>query len=325
MFRKTVVACFMYLLVFVLFSPSLSVSKDSQRQKVAKWQKMSVQFYELFIQAKFVEANAVAEKLLIVTEETFGKEHELYPRCLGMVGTTLYLQGKFDKAEPYFVEALKLREKQVGAEDVKLVEYLDLLADVVFTQGKYDEAAELYRRSLEIMKQRYSEEHEEVAKRLGKLAPTLLFQGKYDEAEPYFMRGIEILEKRFGKKHKNTKLAREEFEKYKKGWIEFSDMVEKAEKPGWFSTYGKMYECLGSSVWDVFLTKALTDIITNGFDDNQLIFFQGNKFFIWNYIKADLKRKGYDPEIVVDSDECIWSFVHEYYVPFPKDSTLAQK
>ncbi|MBC8123287.1 MAG: tetratricopeptide repeat-containing protein, partial [Gemmatimonadaceae bacterium] len=132
-------------------------------------EKLNAQVVQLYGQGKYVEAVALAEKVLSIRESVLGKEHPDVAASLNNLAFLYDNQGRYDQAEPLYKRSLAISEAALGKEHPDVATSLNNLAGLYNKQGHYDQAEPLYKRSLASSEAARGKEHPDVATSLNNL------------------------------------------------------------------------------------------------------------------------------------------------------------
>ena len=157
--------------------------------------------WELFLEARYEEAIAIAKDLLAVREKTLGKNHPDVARNLWNLGWMYKVTGQYGEAEMLLKRSLEIREKRLGKNNPDVGTSLYDLGLLYSTLGRYGEAEALLKRSLEIREKRLGKNHPDVARSLENLGSLYRTTGRYAEAERLFKRSVETYERSLGQDH----------------------------------------------------------------------------------------------------------------------------
>ncbi|MBI4027313.1 MAG: tetratricopeptide repeat protein [Verrucomicrobia bacterium] len=159
----------------------------------------------LYKQRKFDKAIPLAQKLVEITEKTFGSDHPNTAASLNNLAGFYKSQGDYSKAEPLYQRATDIWEKALGPEHPYAAVGLANLAALYQDKGERTKAESLYERALKIEEKAYGEDDLKVIPNLNNLA--WLYEGGGDlaRAEPLLERALQIREKKLGAEHPDTR------------------------------------------------------------------------------------------------------------------------
>ena len=156
---------------------------------------------KLVSQDKSSEARPLAERALLIREETLEADNPDVASSIYMLARIAYAQEDFNKAEALFERALAIREKSLAPDHPDLSESLRGLANVNHMQGKYSKATALYKRALEIKEQAFGPDHPEVAALISTIAKHYNYIRDNVHAQLLYQRALVIAEKSYGRNH----------------------------------------------------------------------------------------------------------------------------
>jgi tetratricopeptide (TPR) repeat protein len=190
------------------------------------WETLNSKSGDLHEKGKYQEAVNVAEKALIVAENTYGPNHLNVAVCLNNLALLYDELGKYEEAEPLYRRSLTITRRSLGSEHPDVATTLDNLAGLYDKQGKYFEAEENYTWALIITERALGRDHPRLTPTLNNLARLYCNQGKYEEAEPLYKRSLKITEKALGPDHPDVATLMENMAEL---YIETGRMVEATE------------------------------------------------------------------------------------------------
>ncbi len=98
-------------------------------------------------QGRYIEAEPLYKRALVMLEKTLGTEHPEVARSLNNLAALYQAQGKYDEAEPFYKRALAIREKALGPEHPHVVQSLKNYAAMLRKTGRGEEAEKLEARA----------------------------------------------------------------------------------------------------------------------------------------------------------------------------------
>jgi CHAT domain-containing protein/tetratricopeptide (TPR) repeat protein len=172
-----------------------------QEQRRAAAREMHHQVVELYGQAKFTEALAVAERIGGILEEILGERHPEYAANLNNVGLLHRAAGDLGRAEPLLARALELRRQVLGEEHPDCAESMQNLGALYQSLGDYRRAEPLFRAALDINRALLGRQHPGYAVSLNNLASLYQAQGDLERAEPLLEESLEVNRRALGEQH----------------------------------------------------------------------------------------------------------------------------
>lgn len=155
---------------------------------------------------RYVEAELLFQRALLLREQTLGSDHLDVASSLGYLAILYKDQGKYTEAEPLYHRALHIRERILGPDHPQVARLLNNLGVLFWQQCRHAEAEPLYQRALRIWKQTLGPDHPDTTFALDNLAGLYGYQGRYAEAEPLHRQAARIREQTLGADH--TQVAR---------------------------------------------------------------------------------------------------------------------
>jgi len=153
---------------------------------------------------KYNEALPIGNKILEISNETYGDEHLNLVNILDKLAFLYYRLGKYIKAEFLVKKTLSIKGKVFGPNHPNTTETLTNLATLYSTNGKYKKAESLYKRALKISEKTFGPDHPNTATILNNLSELYDSYGDYKKAESLYKRALKIREKTLGPDHPNT-------------------------------------------------------------------------------------------------------------------------
>jgi len=152
-------------------------------------------------QGKYVEAESLYKRSLMIRESELGSDHVDVARSLCDLAHLYHIQGAYTEAEPHVKRALVIRERELGPDHPLVANTLNDLAVLYHSQGSYTESVPLLKRSLAIREKTLGSDHIDVATSLYNLSETYGFLGNHTEALSYTKRALVIREEALGSDH----------------------------------------------------------------------------------------------------------------------------
>ena len=152
-------------------------------------------------QAIYAEAQAWAERGLVIVQERLGDEHLAVAISLNNLANLYWTQGRYSEAEPLYLQALEITRQTLGDEHPDFANWLNNLANLYYAQGHTSEAEHLYLQAIDIGKRTLGDEHPNIATWLNNLALLYKAQGRTSEAEPLYLQAIDIGKRTLGDEH----------------------------------------------------------------------------------------------------------------------------
>lgn len=164
---------------------------ESGEDITALWKRVG----ELFQAGKYREAIPVAEKMVELTESTYGRESPDTGEALTVLGKAYSEAGELEKAGPAFARALQIFEKTRGSEHPDVATTLSHLGALNAKTGDYKKSEAFYQRVIAIREKTLGAEHPSTLLALNNLAELYRDQGEFAKAEPLFRRALALYEK----------------------------------------------------------------------------------------------------------------------------------
>jgi TonB family protein len=108
------------------------------------------QFREAFDARRYEEALPLAQKVVDLTEEQYGKEDRALVNPLTNLGTVHYRLKEYDAAEKEYQRSVEILEKTAGATDRQLLRPLQGLGSSHFAEKEYVDAATALKRAIDL-------------------------------------------------------------------------------------------------------------------------------------------------------------------------------
>jgi CHAT domain-containing protein/tetratricopeptide (TPR) repeat protein len=159
---------------------------------------LNAEVQRLYFAGKYVEATAIAKRLLAIREKALGLDHPDVATSLNNLGELYRLQGRFAEAEPLHLRSLAIREQRLGSNHPLVALSLNSLGELYRAQGRYKEAEPLLRRAITTYEVALGRDNRAVATPANNLASLYQIMGRYSEAETLFKRASSILEATLG-------------------------------------------------------------------------------------------------------------------------------
>ncbi|HEX7516919.1 MAG TPA: tetratricopeptide repeat protein [Chthoniobacterales bacterium] len=150
---------------------------------------------ELFQAGKYREAIPFAERIIVVTESSFGRESPETAEALNILGKVYIETGELKKAEPAFTRALQMFEKARGSEHPDVATVLNNLGALSDKTGDYKKSEAFYERAIAIREKTLGPDDPLTVNALSNLGALYTSQGKFAKAEPLLLRTLAIREK----------------------------------------------------------------------------------------------------------------------------------
>ena len=154
----------------------------------------------------------LAEQLLLLRGEQYGKNSSAYAAAVGDLGLAYYLLKDYKKAQPLLEQAITMKRQAFGTDDLSSSVFINLAGSFI-EQGKYSKAEPLLMKSLETMKKEATNKEKPglYAKYynlcLGSLGRLSMEKGNYSEAQKFYDDRLSFVENSFGKQHPNYNFA----------------------------------------------------------------------------------------------------------------------
>ncbi len=141
------------------------------------------------------DALPIAERVLAINEQAFGKNHPEVAIALCVLAPLYDSIGEPVRAEELYLRALAIQERAHGTEDPEVATVLNDLAEFYHAHGEYPRAEELYERALAIREKALGPEHPDVATVLTDLGRLHHDRGNDQRAEELYRCALAMLEK----------------------------------------------------------------------------------------------------------------------------------
>ena len=190
------------------FSVAASQSRQGRPQQwPEEMQRLKEESARLYSAGKYAEAIPIVERMLQITEKSFGSVHLETITVLNGLALFYERNGDYAKAESAHLRVLQIKEKTLGSDNPEIVRTLKDFAAMYERKGDYTKAEPLYERALRIREKALGPNHPNTATSLNDLARYYQWKGDFAEAERMYLRSLEVYEKKLGPEHKNTAIA----------------------------------------------------------------------------------------------------------------------
>tara|TARA_R110002003_G_scaffold186_1_gene14516 strand:+ start:22903 stop:24447 length:1545 start_codon:yes stop_codon:yes gene_type:complete len=152
-------------------------------------------------QGKNAEADELDRQTRVLTEDTFGDEHELTLTSQRSLASTLRKQGNYAEAERLLQDILATSTRTLGREDTDTLFTMRELGLLLFDQEKYTEAETLQQEELSLREKHYGETHPSIPSSTYNLGATLSRQGKHAQAEALHRQALARTQNLLPKEH----------------------------------------------------------------------------------------------------------------------------
>ncbi len=142
-------------------------------------------------QGKHAQAVPLFQRLVAVTETTYGDDHEQVALSLKSLLDAGARAGKHEQDEAVCKRILTIDRKEFGENHSEVAEDLCLMGNVYFNQKRYPESEEAYKRALQIRQYLIPVNKATVAKNLAILGELYFEQGKFDQAENAYGKSLQ--------------------------------------------------------------------------------------------------------------------------------------
>ncbi|WP_163996342.1 CHAT domain-containing tetratricopeptide repeat protein [Pyxidicoccus caerfyrddinensis] len=148
----------------------------------------------LWLQGKYVRAEALMQHALAIREAALGPHHLDVAASLDLLGNLRADLGGYAQAAPLLERALAIREAAPGRGSLDVATSLRHLGRVYQLQGQYARAEPLLERALALREAALGPGHPDVAASLEDLAAVYELRGQYTRAEPLYTRALALHE-----------------------------------------------------------------------------------------------------------------------------------
>ena len=162
------------------------------------------QVEQLYNEAEYAQAAALAERTLRASEQTLGKDGPSTLTSAYNLASVYQRQGRYREAEALYRRALDARERILGKDHPDTLTTVNQLASLYKAQGHYHEAETFYKRALEARERTLGKDHPDTLDSVSGLAVLYSDQGNYTEAEALHRRALDTRERTLGKDHPDT-------------------------------------------------------------------------------------------------------------------------
>jgi tetratricopeptide (TPR) repeat protein/CHAT domain-containing protein len=159
---------------------------------------------ELFQAGKYREAIPFAEKIVVVTESSSGRESPETAEALNILGKVYNEAGELKKAEPAFTRALQIFEKARGSEHPDVATALNNLGVLSDKTGDYKKSESFYERAIAIREKTLGPDDPLTVSALSNLGSLYYSQGEFAKAEPLMLHALATKEKVKGAEDSDT-------------------------------------------------------------------------------------------------------------------------
>jgi tetratricopeptide (TPR) repeat protein len=182
----------LFVVTLVLTSLAAAVT-DADRVRVYQ------DFRTAFDARQYKEAMPLAEKLVAMTEEQYGRSDRALVNPLSNLGTTQYRLHDYKGAEETFLRSVKIVEETGGGADRALLRPLHGLGRTYFASGQYEDASLILKRALDLSRNLDGLFNLEQMPILDPLIDSLVALDRHDEAERAFDYAVRVAESAYGK------------------------------------------------------------------------------------------------------------------------------
>ncbi|MCC5787512.1 MAG: tetratricopeptide repeat protein [Phycisphaerales bacterium] len=158
----------------------------------------------LYMQGKYAEAQAVAERQLSVRRRVFGDEHPFLFDSISNIGVLLRIQGRLEEAEANYREVLEGRRRVLGDEHPDTLISISNMGAMLHHQSKPAEAEPYYREALVGSRRVLGDDHPHTLTSMNNMGGLLSLQGRMAEAEPHLHKVLEGRRRVLGGEHPST-------------------------------------------------------------------------------------------------------------------------
>ncbi len=226
---------FLLLFVGILFLAAAGASGQGpnpkftpeQEAKFKEWQRLAIEANKLIAAGKQADAIEIGHKMLAITRELYGKDHERVVASLDIMAGQYQVIGNHAAAIQTYEEAVAIRTRLYGADDWRTTDCKLLLGDLRLTakltpeqnrrvkeanewneqgirllqQAEYTRALDLFQKAFETYRELFGETHWQ-ALRIGQsISQAYQELGDYTRAERFARLSVEHLGKAMGEKH----------------------------------------------------------------------------------------------------------------------------
>lgn len=159
---------------------------------------LSQQVQKIVRDGKPALAIPLAERVVVLSKETFGEESAPYATGLNRLANIYRAVGRWNDAESTYVRARALREKH---DRQKLTDTLNDLGLLYLASGRYKEAEPLLQQALADYTARYGADDLFVATAAANLGLLYRAEGRHQEAEELMQRALDTRRRKLGADH----------------------------------------------------------------------------------------------------------------------------
>mgnify|MGYP000911157574 CR=1 FL=1 len=160
--------------------------------------------HQLFAVGKYDVAMKYFEKILLIKETIYGKDHPETGGTLANLGNAWGFLGDYEKQKNLLTRALEINGKYYDEDPTGVASILTGLGNAWGYLGDYEKQKNLLSRALEINKGFYGNDHPETGITLINLGSAWGRLGDYEKQKDLLTRALEINEKHYGKDHPQT-------------------------------------------------------------------------------------------------------------------------
>lgn len=179
---------------FLIIIASLSFIASASAQ-ISEIDKLFDEIDELTEAKKYSEAIPLAQKLLKLSQEKYGPDHQDVGLSLGTLADLYRQEKRYSDAEPIFLRAIENLEKSSGPDDLELGDVLFNLGALYQDLGRYSQTEHQYKRGLKIYETALAPGDRDLGFAMNRLGSFYFNQGRYAEAERHFKRALAGIEK----------------------------------------------------------------------------------------------------------------------------------
>lgn len=161
----------------------------------------------LYLQARFADAQALFDAALSARRKHLGEDHPDTAASYQNCGENLRAQGKYPQSQTLFETAVAIQRKVRGEAHPETATAYNSLALCLAGQGRFAEARPLYENALAILSQTRGPAHRDTATASSNLAANLSAQGRYADAQPLFEKALAIFLQQQNPQNRDTATA----------------------------------------------------------------------------------------------------------------------
>jgi tetratricopeptide (TPR) repeat protein len=158
---------------------------------------------------EFTRALELYRRLLILQEDTFGKNHECVARTFQSIGLVQGHMGETEESLMNLQKALAIQESILGKENLEVAESYSEIGHMLTQKGDFQGALKHYRTAMDIREAKLGSDHLMMVTSLQEMACALTEKGDYKEAVDELTKALKIQVDALGEGHNDVSATHE--------------------------------------------------------------------------------------------------------------------